>query len=200
MILSSELIALGKYLAGEFDNQQQAFADPVWYVHLRLWLQPVSLFSTDSITLFAEQASVVNLDRPYRQRILRLQQSETDTNSLQVQYYMLKDTQPFIGAGSQPELLQQLTLEQIEFLPGCRLDVKIERVDSNSYHFSAFPTTDKPCCFTYQGNTYQVFLAFEVNSQELLTYDKGIDPNTGKAIWGALLGPFRFKKISEFWR
>ncbi|MDJ0689048.1 MAG: CpcT/CpeT family chromophore lyase [Xenococcaceae cyanobacterium MO_188.B32] len=48
MTLSPQLIALGTYLAGEFDNQQQALAEPAWYVHLRLWKRPVPLFTEDS--------------------------------------------------------------------------------------------------------------------------------------------------------
>ena len=198
MTFSPELIALGSYLAGEFDNQQQALDRPIWYVHLRLWKRPVPLFTSDSITLFAEQASVVNLDKSYRPRLLRLQQNQTLPNCLQVQYYMLKDIEAFQGAGRQPELLQQLSPERIELLPDCRLNVKVDKIDANSYHFSTSPATDRPCRFSYQGNTYQVYLGFEVTPDELKIYDKGIDPKTGKATWGALVAPFRFKKLQDF--
>src|SRR4028119_107608 len=99
MTLSPELITLAHYMAGEFDNQKQAIADPVWYVHLRLWQRPVALFTEDSLTLFAEQANIVNLDKPYRPRILRLQSSETQSASLQVEYYMLKNPDAIRGAG-----------------------------------------------------------------------------------------------------
>jgi hypothetical protein len=36
MTLPPELITLASYMAGKFDNQQQALAEPVWYVHLHL--------------------------------------------------------------------------------------------------------------------------------------------------------------------
>ena len=88
MSLSPDLIALGKYLAGEFDNQEQALAEPVWYVHLRMWLRPIDLFPEDSITLFAEQANIINLDRPYRQRIMRLKPGSDSLSAIQVQFYM----------------------------------------------------------------------------------------------------------------
>ncbi|MFP4298795.1 MAG: CpcT/CpeT family chromophore lyase [Spirulinaceae cyanobacterium] len=55
-----------------------------------------------------------------------------------------------------------------------------------------------PCCFTEGGQQYQVSLGFAVTATELLIYDRGIDPKTGKAIWGALLGPFIFKKCRDF--
>ena len=198
MTLSPELISLARYMAGEFDNQKQAIADPLWYVHLRLWQRPVALFTEDSLTLFAEQANIVNLDKPYRPRILRLYESDANPNSLQVQYYMLKDTEAIRGAGRNPELLKQLTSDQIEFLPGCSLAIKHHQVAPNSYEFSASSATGEPCSFSYQGKSYQVSLGFEATAEEFRSYDKGIDPTTGKAMWGALLGPFRFKKRQDF--
>jgi hypothetical protein len=196
MTLSPELIALARYMAGLFDNQQQAIAEPAWYVHLHLWQRPVPLFTEDSLTLFAEQANIVNLDKPYRPRILRL--SDTTPGALQVQYYMLKDPDAIRGAGRNPELLRQLTLEQIEFLPGCTLTVKQRQISSNSYEFSASSATGTPCSFSYQDNHYQISLGFEATTDEFRSYDKGIDPTTGKALWGALLGPFRFTKRQDF--
>ncbi len=198
MTLSSELITLARYMAGEFDNQQQAIAEPVWYVHLRLWQRPVPLFTEDSLTLFAEQANIVNLDKPYRPRILRLQSSDTTPASLEVQYYMLKDIEAIRGAGRNPELLRQLTSDDLEFLPGCNLSVKQQQLSPNSYEFSASSATGTPCGFSYQGNSYQVSLGFEATAEEFRSYDKGIDPTTGKAIWGALMGPFRFTKRQDF--
>lgn len=193
-----ELITLANYLAGEFENRKQAIAEPIWYVHLHLWIRPTTLFTEDSLTLFAEQASIINLDQPYRPRLLRLRQSNTSPVSIQVEHYMFKDIKAFQGAGRQRELLQQLTPEQVEFLPGCTLEVKVEQLGANRYHFAAFPISDTPCCFTYQENTYQVSLGFEVNSDELKTYDKGINPETGQGIWGALMGPYRYTKCQDF--
>ncbi|HEY9726700.1 MAG TPA: chromophore lyase CpcT/CpeT [Chroococcales cyanobacterium] len=198
MVFSPDLIALARYMAGEFDNQQQAIAEPAWYVHLRLWQRPVPLFTEDSLTLFAEQASIVNLDKPYRPRILRLTVSENTPEALQVQYYMFKDPEVIRGAGRNPELLKKLTSEQIEFLPGCALTVQQRQLATDSYEFSAASETGSPCSFSYQGNTYQISLAFEATAEEFRSYDKGIDPTTGKATWGALLGPFRFKKRQDF--
>lgn len=197
MTLSSQLIALGTYLAGEFDNKEQALAEPAWYVHLRLWKRPVPLFTEDSITLFAEQASVINLDKPYRPRLFRLRQSETDSQQLKVDYYMFKDISAVQGTGKNPNLLQQITTEQIEFLPNCSLNIKVEQL-LGGYCFETVPINDRPCTFTYQNNTYQVALGFKVTAKELQTYDKGIDPETGKAIWGALMGAYRFTKLQDF--
>ncbi len=198
--MTPELLTMGRYLAGEFENRQQAIAEPAWYVHLHLWLRPVPLFIEDSLTLYAEQASIISLDRPYRPRLLRLRQCQEKPTAIAVQHYMFKDIQTIQGAGRQPKRLEQLTLDQVELLTtsGCTLQVKVEQPSSNSYHFQAFSPSDSPCCFTYQGQTYQVSLGFEVNAEELKTYDKGIDATTGKAVWGALMGPYCFKKCLDF--
>jgi CpeT/CpcT family (DUF1001) len=193
--LSPKLIAIGQYLSGEFENKQQALESPPWYVHLRLWLKPVPLFLEDSITLFAEQASIVNLDRPYRPRILRITSSQTEGIDLEVRHYMFKDIETVRGAGSNPDILKKITTEQIEFLPNCTLNVSVEELGNNRFHFRATPTSDRPCSFTYDGKTFQVALGFEVTPDELLTYDKGIDPNTGQPIWGALMGAYRYIKV-----
>lgn len=191
---SPELIALASYMAGEFDNRDQAIADPAWYVHLRLWQRPVALFAEDSLTLFAEQANALYLDRAYRQRIIRLQQLSEQPAAIQVQYYMLKDPSSFQGAGGDAERLKTLTLDDIEYLPGCTLTV----TQDETLRFQATLPPNCRCCFTFGGETYQVDLGFAASSEHFLSYDKGIDPATGKAIWGALLGAYRFTKRQDF--
>ncbi|MBN3872082.1 MAG: chromophore lyase CpcT/CpeT [Nostoc sp.] len=197
MNFSPQLIALGEYLAGEFDNREQAIAEPVWYVHLCLWQRPVNLFTEDSITLFAEQANVINLDQPYRQRIMRLRQGSNDT-SLEVQYYMPQDPGALIGAGNNPALLNTLTAEQLDLLPGCILTVTQETLARDRYQFTATPLPETPCSFTYLGNSIYVSLGFEATAAEFHSYDKGIDPATGKATWGAIMGPYRYTKRNQY--
>ncbi|MBE9117781.1 chromophore lyase CpcT/CpeT [Lusitaniella coriacea LEGE 07157] len=196
--MKPELIALGQYLAGQFDNREQALAEPAWYVHLHLWKRPVPLFLDDSITLFAEQANIVNLNQPYRPRLLRLRENPRNAATLQVEYYMFKNIEVVRGAGQDPSALQHLTPEEVEFLPGCTLEIQVEKISTAQYRFRTNHSPDSRCSFTYQGNQYQVSLGFEVTPDELLVYDRGIDPTTGKAIWGALLGPFRFTKRQDF--
>ncbi|MGB3405428.1 MAG: chromophore lyase CpcT/CpeT [Microcoleaceae cyanobacterium] len=199
MTLTPELITLARYLAGEFDNQEQALADPVWYVHLRLWHRPVPIpLFPDSITLYAEQASLANLDQPYRPRFLRLTAASNQAETLQIQYYMPKQIKAFQGAGLSAEILQQITPEQLEFLPGCQLSVSYSPARPQIEKFNAFPPPDCRCGFTVEGKQYQVQLGFEVTSDAFFSYDKGIDSATGRAIWGALMGPFQLLKQQDF--
>ncbi|MFN6561002.1 MAG: chromophore lyase CpcT/CpeT [Nostoc sp. ChiSLP01] len=198
MNFSPQLIALGEYLAGEFDNREQAIAEPVWYVHLRLWQRPVNLFAEDSITLFAEQANIINLDRPYRQRIMRLHQGSDSHGPLKVQYYMLKNPEALKGAGDNSALLNTLSPDLLELLPGCILTVNYETLAGDRYKFTATPLPETRCNFTYLGNTIEVSLGFEATQAEFYSYDKGINPETRQATWGAIMGPYRYTKRNQY--
>lgn len=189
-MISQELQTLAQYMTGEFDNKEQAAADPAWYVHLRVWQVVVPFFTTDSITIFAEQANIMSLHRPYRPRLMRLQQKQ---GKLQVQYYMPKDPAAVNGATTNPALLETLTIEQFELLPGCLLEVKVEHIENNQV-FTANLAPECRCCFNYAGEVREVSLRFTASKDEFLSYDKGIDSTTGKALWGAILGPFRFRR------
>ena len=162
---------------------------------MRLWIRPVPIFTDDSITLFAEQANAIKPEQPYRPRILRLRQRQT----IEVEFYMFHDLATAQGAGLNKNLIQQITPATIQFLPNCTLKVTTEELNQG-YRFTTTPMTEKPCQVTYQGTTFQVFLGFEATAQELLTYDKGIDPETGKGTWGALMGAYRFEKVANFAR
>lgn len=192
-MLSPELQALGNYLAGKFDNKTQALAQPAWFVHLHLWMRPVPVFTADSLTLYAEQISVAGSPRPYRPRILRLRQK----SNLQIEYYMFKDIEWIVGAGTEPNKLQHITPDKLDFLPNCTLNVATETI-AGGYRFKTTPEKETNCSFSYQGSNFQVFLGLEATPKELLTFDKGIDPSTGKATWGALMDAYRFDKVQDF--
>ena len=195
MPLDPTLVTLARSMAGEFDNREQAIADPIWYVHLRFWQRPVPLFSEDSLTLFAEQASVVNPDEPYRQRVIRLMQTTDVEAPLQVQYYAFKDPIAAKGAGLKPEFLQALTLDQLEYLPGCRLKIAHQPDTDN---IVASPMSGYQCFFSYQGKKSQVQLGFAARSNTFESYDKGIDIETQQATWGAVMGAYRYTKRRDF--
>ncbi len=194
MTFSPQLTTLATYLAGEFSNQQQALEQPAWYVNLRLWIRPVPIFTTDSITLFAEQANILKLDQPYRPRVLRLRQKET----IEIEFYMFQDLGTAQGAGQNEDLISKITPEKIIFLPNCTLKVATTTLPNGQYCFATTPATEQPCTVSYQGTTFQVFLGLEATADELQIYDKGIDPETGKGTWGALMGGYRFTKWQDF--
>jgi CpeT/CpcT family (DUF1001) len=190
----TELQTLAACLSGHYTNRIQALAEPVWYVHLQCWIRPVPLFEADSLTFFAEQAPALQLDRPYRQRLIRLR----DTNGqLTAQFYSFQHPDRVSRFGQDPRKLDTVLQAEIDELPGCILNI----VKIGPARYSATPPANCTCQFTYPGQdgqpqTGQVELGFEVSPIEFHSYDKGLNPTTQKPIWGALMGPYKYQKTA----
>lgn len=185
--MEDRLKQLAQYLVGEFSNRQQAIAEPAWYVHLHLWQVPIPEKILEGYGIFAEQANVLDLSKPYRQRVMQLYKAQ---DSLWVQYYALTQPNLWRGAGADTRRLEQLTRKDLQFLEGCRLRVQWEE----GYFRGELPA-DCQCFFDYNGERRQVHLGFKTNGQELFSYDKGIDPETGAGIWGAIAGAYHFQRV-----
>lgn len=197
---SPTIITLAQWLAGEFDNQAQAHNQPVWFVRLRLWQRPLPQRLQGNVALFLEQANALYPDQPYRQRVVMLQESEPGI--VEAHYWALQQPERFCGAGANLDLLSQLQFSDLEQLPGCVLTVTPGGDDLNRgaapHHFEAHPQPNSRCCFQYQGQTRQVILGFKVSSNQFWSYDRGVDPNTGQGLWGALMGAYEFHKERDF--
>ena len=89
--------------------------------------------------------------------------------------------------------LGTLSLADLEWLPGCTLIVT-----QQDGGFTAHPTPGAKCFFQYQEKIRQVVLGFELNEKHFLSYDRGVDPESGQSLWGALMGPYRFNKCQDF--
>jgi len=190
MSVSKELLTLTSWMAGEFSNREQALDQPVWFVNLVWWQRPIPFNVLGSIAIFAEQANVLKSDRPYRQRILQFIESDS---KIQVKYWGFKDPSAWMGAGKSRDRLNQITINDIEPLSGCLLDVSL----TNGCYKAEMPK-DAKCCFQYLNESRQVVLGFEVSADEFWSGDRGVDPETGSAIWGAIMDFYKFKKIQDF--
>lgn len=204
-MLASPLSTLVAYLAGEFENQAQAAANPAWYVHLRLWQRLVPSLSTGQVyTLFLEQANVVSGQPPYRQRILQLTEPpDRASGRLRGQYFALSDPLQFRGGGSDPALLNDLTADDLVNLSNSEALIQYQPLaQQQGYQFRAALPSGQLCSFEYGNQQKYVYLGFDIAPKpgaiELLTYDKGVDPDTGKGLWGALIGPFQMIKQKSY--
>ncbi|MEO0407227.1 MAG: CpcT/CpeT family chromophore lyase [Cyanobacteria bacterium P01_A01_bin.135] len=139
---------------------------------------------------YLARASTTSALTSVRQRVLMLE--ETD-GQLVGQYFAFKQPGQFKGAGQRPEMLAAVTEDDLTFLPGCVLDI--------SYDQGRFKAQMRPgdrCRFEFDGKVGQVVLGFEVAEQEFLSYDRGVNPETEKPIWGALMGPYQFSKERSY--
>lgn len=171
------------WLPGWYDNRLQALAEPAWYVHLWLWQRWIPGGIQGRPALFIEQANALTPTSPYRQRVL------VGIDAQHVQYYACREPERWRGCGAQPERLAALQTEDVLPLPGCILQVQPE-----NGAFCARPLPGSCCEFVYQGQVRRVELGWCVDAQGFTSYDRGIDPATGQALWGALMGPYRFQR------
>lgn len=190
--MSFDPTTLAQWLAGEFDNQAQAQDQPVWFVPLRLWHRPLPFRIEGHLALFCEQSNTLNLEAPYRQRVVILR-SLSDPLLGKATYRAFKQPDRVRGAGANPELLATLTVDDLEELPGCELTIA-----SLADRFKAEPEPDAKCCFQYNGETRQVILGFEAAIDRFWSFDRGVEPETGKLLWGAMMGPYEFQKRQSF--
>ncbi len=190
MNISEELSTLTLWMSGEFSNREQALDQPIWFVNLVWWQRPIPHKVFGEVALFAEQANALKSDRPYRQRILQF--IETD-GKIQIKYWGFKDPSAWSGAGKDRDRLKQITINDIEPLAGCLLDVDF----ANGCYEATMPA-DAKCCFQYLNESRQVVLGFEVTANSFWSGDRGVDPETGAAIWGAIMDLYKFKKIQDF--
>ncbi|NMG60264.1 hypothetical protein E1H12_17495 [Geitlerinema sp. P-1104] len=191
MSSTSSLKLLAQALAGVFDNQQQAQDNPTWFVPTRVWQYPLSQPIDGHYAIFIEQAPLLKLEQPYRQRLMLL--SHPDGMPLQVVYRAFRHPEAIAGAAREPQRLQSLQSQDFIELPGCCLQV-IQASD----RFIANPPQEARCCFDYQGKTRQVELGFDVTPDCLYSRDRGIDPDSGKGLWGALMGAYEYRKHHPF--
>jgi hypothetical protein len=194
--MSPTLSTLAEWLAGEFDNQLQAQDQPVWFVHLRLWHRPLPFTIDGYAALFCEQANALYLDKPYRQRVVILKPTadpQHESQQWQAEYRAFKQPDRVLGAGANPDLLRRISQDDLEMLPGCKLTITYQ-----SDRFKAEPPPEAKCCFQYNGQTRQVILGFEASPNQFFSYDRGVEPETGKLLWGAMMGPYQFQKRQSF--
>ncbi len=183
--------ALGQSLAGMFDNQRQAQETPTWFVPTRLWQYPLVQQIDGYYAMFIEQAPLLTPEQPYRQRLMLL--SGIDDSDIQVIYRAFRDPSAIAGAASDPERLKGITSDTLLKLPGCRLQVRLE-----GDLFIANPPEGAKCCFDYEGKTRQVELGFDLTPDCLYSRDRGVDPDSGQGLWGALMGPYNYQKQTAF--
>ena len=69
---------------------------------------------------------------------------------------------------------------------------------SSQTRFYAQAPPPAQCQFSYRGVVRQVPLGFMAAPEPFWSYDKGIDPQTGRTLWGAILGPYQFAKVADF--
>jgi hypothetical protein len=78
-------------------------------------------------------------------------------------------------------------------MPGC--DMTVEWT-GNSFQGKIKP--GKACLVERKGKITYLDNSFEIDESELVSYDRGRDPETDELVWGSIAGPFNFKPIQRY--
>ncbi len=190
MTHSQDIKTLARWMSADFSNQEQAYANPPFFAHIRVCMRPLPTELLGGMSLFLEQAYDFMLDQPYRLRILKFSVVE---DQIELENFKVKEQESFFGASRDPKRLQKLTPDLIEKMPGCDMTVK--------WTGSSFQGNIKPgkaCIVERKGKITYLDNSFEINGNKLISYDRGRDPETDELVWGSIAGPFNFVPIKSF--
>ena len=190
MTHSQDVTTLARWMASDFSNQAQAYANPPFFAHIRVCMRPLPDDLLDGTSLFLEQAYDFMLNQPYRLRVIKL---KVVGDRLELENYKVKEQEKFFGASRNLDLLSTLTGDLIEKMEGCDMDV--------TWTGSSFQGEIKPgkaCIVERQGKITYLDNSFEITDNKLISYDRGRDLETDELIWGSVAGPFEFTPLQSF--
>ncbi len=178
---SENMMQLVEWMSGEFDSSEQAKSDSAFY-NISLKMTRIWPNQPNGVWLYVEQAVANTLDKPYRQRIYFLSESNDDEFTSDV--YLVPEEENYVGAWKTPALLDKLTPFNLNYKAGCAVFLFF---DGFQY---AGKTNEKSCKSDMRGAAYATSEVV-LTANEIRTWDRGIDSN-GKQVWGSEAGHYIF--------
>ncbi|MEA5469880.1 chromophore lyase CpcT/CpeT [Spirulina sp. 06S082] len=187
---STDILTLARWMSADFSNEEQAIENPPFFAHIRVCMRPLPVELLSGVSLLLEQAYDFMLNQPYRLRVLKLKVVD---DRLGIENYKIKDQEKFYGAVRDRDRLPELTPEHLEKLPGCDF---IVRWTGNSFQGTVEP--GKACKVIRKDKETYLDSTFTVDAEKLISWEKGLDPQTDEQIWGAIAGAFHFQRRESF--
>lgn len=187
---SHDLLTLASWMAGDFSNQKQAFANPRLYAHIRIFFRPLPLDFFKGIGFYSEQVYDYDIWRPYRQGVHRL---VPQGEKIYIENYSLKDGTPYAGAGHELAILKTITPDCIERRYHCSMVFWRE-----GHMFRGSVEPGNQCLINRDGHSTYLVSDVELTEHTWVSLDKGMDVNSNEQIWGSAAGPLRFEKWQSF--
>lgn len=184
-IKNKELQEFATMLIGEFNSKDQANQDST-YFNIHLSMSRIWDADTKAIWLYVEQAMDDKREKPYRQRVYKLGQLEKDVFTSDI--YTIVNQERFIGLQNNKEKKELLTPDMIELKQGCTVILK----KTDGIYIGG--TDADKCPSDLRGASYATTKII-MSGNMLESWDQGFD-KSGKQVWGATKGGYRFIKYS----
>jgi hypothetical protein len=170
-------------MTGHFDSREQARTD-AGYMPILLSMQPLwEGRDPDARWLYVEQATAESPDKPYRQRVYRL--SLSDAGEVVSEVFALDEPERYIR-GWETGALAALTQDRLQRRSGC--EVYLQPV-AGGFRGA---TRGQACESTLRGARW-ASAEVDLDAGGLRSWDRGFDTD-GRQVWGAIAGPYRFKR------
>jgi CpeT protein len=169
-------------MAGQYDSRDQSATDGGYYA-ISLAMIPIWPQRTDGHWLYVEQAIADTADKPYRQRVYRV--SNSADGAVLSAVYTIDRPERFVQ-GWRNGALNGLSEAMLQPRAGCTVSL---RAEGGAWRGA---TTDKHCASDLRGAAYAT-AEVRLDGASMHSWDRGYDAS-GKQVWGATAGPYRFVK------
>lgn len=180
----SDLDRLAQLMVGTFNTKAQSARDSQFYnIQLkmcRIWTQDPNQY-----WLYVEQATVKNLNKPYRQRIYKLEQISKKQFVSKV--YNIPSPELAVNGCAINLYFKTITFEDIILKEGC--SVYLNKIKDNLFVGS---TKESGCESNLRGASYATS-EVRISKDTIQSLDRGYDAN-GKQVWGSEHGAYQFVK------
>ena len=187
---STDIITLARWMASDFSNQAQAFENPPFFAHIRVCMRPLPVELLGGVSLYLEQAYDIELNSPYRVRVLKL---IPIADRIDIENYAIVNEEQFYGASRDLQKLQELKKAEFKLMPGCTFTTHW-----TGSSFKGCVEPGKGCMVVRKGKNTYLDSEFEIDGDKFISHDRGRDPETDAHVWGALAGPFEFTRRASF--
>lgn len=186
----SDIITLASWMAGDFSNQKQAFANPTLYAHIHVYFRPLPDEFFSGIGFYSEQVYDYDLWKPYRQGVHRFVEQG---DQIYIENYSLKDPILYAGAARELDILHSITPENIERRYHCSM---IFKRDGEKFLGSVEP--GNKCLINRNGCQTYLVSEVELTAHTWVSLDRGMDVKTNQQVWGSEAGALQFEKQTSF--
>lgn len=176
-----DLDSLLSWMDGDFSSERQARFDTT-YLHIELHMKRIWVDRTDGGWFYVEQALASRPDAPYRQRVYHV--NRVEEGMFESVIYELPDPNGAIGAWQNPDLLDNLSPEELQLRRGCEVYLQ---ATGESFIGRTHGTA---CRSDLQGASYAT-TEVEIRAQGMLSWDRGWSA-IDEQVWGATKGGYVF--------
>jgi len=172
-------------MQGDFSSEQQSKSDSDFF-DIRLRMVPIWANTPDNFYLYVEQAIASSIDKPYRQRIYKVE--KIDETHFVSKIYIMNYPARFTGKKSGDSLFNEYTKDSLILKDGCEVKLVFNPGKSD---FGG-STGDQTCPSDRSGASWATSKVV-IDEEKMVSWDQGWDAK-GKQVWGAVKGGYIFTK------